>query len=272
MGSPTVQQQWMRAIRDDRTLKAGGKAVLLILATHMDADGTNCRPGVNLLATESGMGRDAAFDNLEKAKQAGLVQVLQRRGASIYVPCVNGVPLTDPANRRQNPDSEQSVTVGDSSTVNRPVTVGETPTVGSSLSTIPLANRRQFVDTTRADQGQLASSAEPQPKDKADHALIRHGVPLSDRPSLERFLREVKKANAPGGLIVTHDEQGRLPAVLVEWRAWAKATPVPPRVNGSDPTPCPLGCRNGWLEDASNDHRPYACSHCQPDHENGRPT
>ncbi len=95
MGSPTVQQQWMRAIRDDRTLKAGGKAVLYTLATHMDADGANCRPGVNLLATESGMGRDAAFDNLEKAKQAGLVQVLQRWGASVYVPCVDGVPLIE---------------------------------------------------------------------------------------------------------------------------------------------------------------------------------
>ncbi len=271
MGSPTVQQQWMRAIRDDRTLKAGGKAVLLILATHMDADGTNCRPGVNLLATESGMGRDAAFDNLEKAKQAGLVQVLQRRGASIYVPCVGGVPLTDPANRRQNPNSEQSVTVGDSSTVDRPVTVGETSTVGSSLSTIPPANRRQFVDTTRADQGQLASSVEPQPKDKADHALIRHGIPLSERPSLERFLRVRRKATSPGGLIVVLGDSGQLRDAAAESREWAKATPVPPRVNGSGPAPCPLECRNGWLEDPANDNRPYPCSHCQPDHKNGRP-
>jgi hypothetical protein len=265
MGSPTVQQQWMRAIRDDRTLKAGGKAVLLVLATHMDPDGANCRPGANLLAAESGMGRDATFDNLERAKRAGLVMVLQRRGASVYVPCVGGVPLVeDGPNRRGIPDSEAPVTVGKSSTVNPAPTVGGTRTVGSSLSTILPANRRGFVDTTRADQEELASSLEPQPKDRADQALTRHGIPLTDRPSLERFLRETKKATSPGGLIVALDEQGRFPAVTAEWRTWAAVTPIPPRVNGHRPAVCSYGCVSGWLEDPDNDHRPFPCPTCQP--------
>ncbi len=112
---------------------------------------------------------------------------------------------------------------------------------------------------------ELASSLDPQPKDKADQALTRHGIPLTDRPSIERFLREVKKATSPGGLIVTLDEQGRLGAVLIEWRAWAAPTPTPPRVNGVKP-PCPLDCATGWLEDPDNDLRPRPCPSCQPRH------
>ncbi len=102
---------------------------------------------------------------------------------------------------------------------------------------------------------------------------MRLGFGLADRPSIERFLREIHKAQAPAGLLVARDRRGSAGVLLEGYPAWVKATPVPPHVNGNSPDePCPLGCRNGWLEDASNDHRPYPCSHCQPDHQNGRPT
>ncbi len=261
MGSPTVQQLWMRAIRDDRTLKAGGKAVLYTLATHMDADGSNCRPGMQTVADEAGMTRTTAFEWLEKGKRAGLVIVQQRTGASVYMPAVGGVPLV--ANRPGNPNSKNASTVRETRTVG---TVRETGTVGVLPSGFSDSNRSGIPNRTRADQeGKLASSPVPQPKDRADQALARHGIPLTDRPSIERFLREVKKATSPGGLIVTLEEQGRLGAVLVEWRAWAAPAPTPPRLNGAAAPACSYECEAGWLEDPDDDERrPFRCPDCRP--------
>jgi len=113
---------------------------------------------------------------------------------------------------------------------------------------------------------ELASSAKLN-GDKADRVLTAHGIPLADRPSIERYLREMRKAASPGGLIVSLSEQGRFAVVVPEWRAWAAPTVLPPRVNGTAaPTGCD-GCDHGWVEQPDGRHA--RCPACQPQPVNG---
>lgn len=113
---------------------------------------------------------------------------------------------------------------------------------------------------------QLASSSKLN-GDKADLVLAKHGVPLSDRPSLERFLREVRKATSPAGLMVVLDEQGRFAAVLPDWRTWAEPTPQPPHINGTATAVGCDRCDHGWVEQP--DGRQARCPACQPQPVNG---
>lgn len=270
MGSQTVQQQWLAAIRDGRDgLKAGSVAVLYTLATFMDADGRNCRPGMARVAEGARCTRTTAFEHLRKAAAAGWVEVHQRRGASVYLPCIGGVPLAPnpPPNRPGLQDSEPTVDnanrPGTPNSGNRPgMQDGGPPTVRGFD-----ANRPANPNGTSFDQAevQLASSAKLN-GDKADRVLTAHGVPLVDRPSIERFLREMRKADSPGGLIASLGEQGRFAAVLPEWRAWAEPTPQPPRLNGAADRSC-ASCDRGWVEQP--DGRLARCPACQPQPVNG---
>lgn len=272
MGSQTVQQQWLAAIRDgDDGLKSGPVAVLYVLATFMDSDGRNCRPGMARVAEGARCTRSTAFEHLRKAAAAGWVEVRQRRGASVYVPCIGGVPLVPnpPPNRPGFQDGEPSVDnpnrPGNQDSRNRP------GTQDSELPTVRVfgANRPANQDGTIFDQEvQLASSPRPH-SDKADKVLTAHGIPLSDRPSIEQYLREQRKATSPGGLIATLGDRGEFGPVIPLWQTWATPTEMPPHVNGngaSPAAPCPQGCVDGWLGDVD---RPAPCPTHKPHRTNG---
>lgn len=113
---------------------------------------------------------------------------------------------------------------------------------------------------------ELASSAKLN-GDKADMVLARHGIPLTDRPSLERFLREVRKATSPAGLMVVLDEQGRFAAMVPDWRTWAEPTPQPPHINGTATVVGCDHCDRGWVEQP--DGRLARCPACHPQPVNG---
>lgn len=115
---------------------------------------------------------------------------------------------------------------------------------------------------------ELASSPRPN-GDKADRVLVAHGIALDDRPSIEQYLREQRKATSPGGLIAVLGDRGEFAAMLPGWRTWAAPTEMPPHVNGGGASPaalCPQGCIDGWLGDVD---RPAPCPVHKPHRMNG---
>jgi hypothetical protein len=62
---------WERKVRAARDVPLGIRAVLFILATYMDKDGSNCRPTLDHLAEETGIARSTLAKNIKKAEELG---------------------------------------------------------------------------------------------------------------------------------------------------------------------------------------------------------
>jgi len=151
-------------------------------------------------------------------------------------------------------------------------TDGVAPPVGVSCSPVRDSLLPQLgVPALSFSSTQLASSSKSNGNgsDKADRVLAAHGIPASDRPSIEQFLHEARGATSPGGLIASLGDRGGFAAVIPDWRAWAEPTPLPPHVNGHGPPaaePCAHGCVGGWLGDPD---RPVPCPTHKPHRTNG---
>ncbi|MGH3275471.1 MAG: helix-turn-helix domain-containing protein, partial [Streptosporangiaceae bacterium] len=52
---PPLALEYIRALRDDRTLTTTEKLAAVMLASHAGHDGTNAHPGIRLLAAEIGL-------------------------------------------------------------------------------------------------------------------------------------------------------------------------------------------------------------------------
>lgn len=86
---------WQHAIRSSK-LESTTKLVCYTIWSHMASDGTGCFPSYALIAEESGLSRRSVIDHVQKAAQAGFLQVDNRQRengsatSNIYRPTMPG--------------------------------------------------------------------------------------------------------------------------------------------------------------------------------------
>ena len=73
----------LHAVFEDRDVKGAAKAVLLSLANHAHADGTEAYPSVPTIMGESGLSRSAVFDALARLKDDGQIVPYGHRGQRV---------------------------------------------------------------------------------------------------------------------------------------------------------------------------------------------
>lgn len=86
---------WQHAIRSSK-LESTTKLVCYTIWSHMASDGTGCFPSYALIAEESGLSRRSVIEHVQKAAQAGFLQVDSRQRengsatSNIYRPTMPG--------------------------------------------------------------------------------------------------------------------------------------------------------------------------------------
>jgi len=87
---------WQQAIRDS-ALEPTTKLVCYTIGTHMAADGTGCYPSYQTIANEAGLHRATAIKHVQKAVDAGFLEVEGRlddageAASNVYRPTMPGV-------------------------------------------------------------------------------------------------------------------------------------------------------------------------------------
>lgn len=74
-----IRFPWERAVRDNPAVTDNRLLVLMVLASYTSTAGT-ARVGVDKLADRTGLGRSTVRDHIRAARQAGLLDVVQRGG------------------------------------------------------------------------------------------------------------------------------------------------------------------------------------------------
>lgn len=76
-----LKYEWSEAIMSESgPTSSTVRLVLLVLFTHMNGDGSNCYPGVRMIATKTGLHRTTVMEAIRQAREDGWIAVEKRRG------------------------------------------------------------------------------------------------------------------------------------------------------------------------------------------------
>ena len=79
--NPLLKYEWSEAVMSESGPRSSTvRLVLLVLFTHMNGDGSNCFPGVRMIATKSGLHRTTVMKAIQEAEADGWIAIDKRRG------------------------------------------------------------------------------------------------------------------------------------------------------------------------------------------------
>lgn len=134
--TPSVRSRWEQGLRSCPDATRSRLAVLLILGTYANADGTSARPGLATLAEDCGVSVTVAQRAIRWALSEGwLTQVRRghRRGDGSTT--ASEYRLTIPANAQQVAGDRLSAQVNRSPATDREISTGHSDDLNRSLST-----------------------------------------------------------------------------------------------------------------------------------------
>lgn len=163
---------WERAVRQSE-LAWHLKSFLLLLATYMDADGSNCRPSAPELCAVTKRSRQRVFEWIGEVEAAGWLRSVARPGrTTVRVPRLPDARTGDPSDTSYGSDTANPSDTSD----------------GSGLEVVHtrqthLTHPSDLSDTTKSVPSHLGGAPPPNPSRTAEPQAVRRTDPRPEPDS-----------------------------------------------------------------------------------------